>query len=108
MMVAGAIGLQAMSTTMAPSVETIQRDRADTHGVIVNRVLNLAAIARGKTADARFEAIPPEWRTFAYLPFQLRFRFPRLAGWAVALWLALLIALPLEVRFALRAAVARE
>jgi len=54
-------------------------------------------VARGQTDGARFSGLPAEWRTLVYFPFQLRFRFPDLAAWAVAAWLALLLALPIAV-----------
>jgi len=102
--VALAVALQALSTAMAPNVEVIQRERGDTHGVLLNRVVNLAAVARGQVDAPRFAGIPREWRAPYYLPFQLRFRFPRLANWAIAAWWMLVASVPLLVRAICRAA----
>jgi len=33
-----------------------------------------------------FVDTPPEWRTWNFLPSQMAFRYPELAGWAVAAW----------------------
>ena len=88
------IVLQAASTTLAPNLEVLQREAGDRHGVIVNRVVNLSWLALGDDNSPRFRGIPVEWRTLYYFPFQLRFRFPKLAVWAIGVWLALLAALP--------------
>jgi hypothetical protein len=58
--------------------------------------VNLAQIATNRE-DYRFTGIPIEWRTPTYLPFQLRLRFPRVAVWAIAGWMALLLSLPLLI-----------
>jgi hypothetical protein len=87
------IVLQTASTTMAPNVEVLQRDRGYRSGVIAGRAVNLAQIALHENSS-RFEGIPAEWRSLYYFPFQLRFRYPLLANWAIALWLALLACLP--------------
>jgi hypothetical protein len=102
-----AIALQALSTTMVPSVEVDQRALGNPHSVLRNRIANLAAIARGRVDEPRFAGIPREWRTLTYLPFQLRFRFPRLANWAIAGWWILAAAVPALVWAILRGA-ARE
>jgi hypothetical protein len=99
-----AVALQALSTTMAPNVEIIQRERGDAHGVLLNRVANLAAVARGRVDQPRFAGIPAEWRVPYYFPFQLPFRFPRLAKWAIAVWWILVASVPLLVRAICRAA----
>jgi len=89
--------LQAGSTAIAVNLEVIQRDRGYTQGAIWNRAVNLVEIARHREEPARFTGIPIEWRTLYYFPFQLRFRFPSLARWAIATWLALLACLPLLI-----------
>jgi hypothetical protein len=103
-LVAFAVVLQALSTAMAPNVEVIQRERGDPHGVLCNRVANLVAAARGRADEPRFAGIPREWRAPYYFPFQLRFRFPRLANWAAAAWWILVASVPLLVRAICRAA----
>lgn len=65
--------------------------------MIVNRVVNLSKIAFGQETSPRFNGVPIEWPTPYYLPFQLRFRFPKLAVWAIAVWIALLASLPFIV-----------
>lgn len=96
--------LQAASTAIAPNLEILQRGMGYDHGVIWNRAVNLLEIATSSEVPGRFAGVPVEWRTLAYLPFQLRFRFPALARWAIAGWLALLALLPLLVFAILRAA----
>ena len=96
--------LQAASTVIAPNLEVIQRDLGYTHGAIWNRAVNLTQIARDREEPARFQGIPIEWRTLYYFPFQLRFRFPSLARWAIVGWLALLACLPLMILAILREA----
>ncbi|MBZ5725083.1 MAG: hypothetical protein LAP87_08815 [Acidobacteriia bacterium] len=102
--VCAALVLQAASTTLAPNLEVIQRDRGFGHGVIVNRAVNLVEIARNRENGSRFAGVPAEWRSLYYFPFQLRFRFGQLAAWAIGLWMALLAALPLLVFATLRSA----
>jgi len=88
-----AVALQALSTTLSSNVEVAQRDFLhSTHSVLVNRVENFGAVVSGRTSEPRFAGMPPEYRTLVYLPFQLRFRFPDLAKWAVATWWLLLAA----------------
>ncbi|HEV2445392.1 MAG TPA: hypothetical protein VGS58_05700, partial [Candidatus Sulfopaludibacter sp.] len=94
--------VQASSTTLAPNVEVAQRGAGSHAGVLVNRFLNLAELAARGAHSPRFAGLPAAWRTLYYLPFQLRFRFPQLASWAIAGWLALLIALPFAALGALR------
>ncbi|HZT69459.1 MAG TPA: hypothetical protein VFC10_06895 [Terriglobia bacterium] len=96
--------LQASSTAVAPNLEVMQRDLGYRQGVVWNRAVNLAQLAAGREDSARFRGIPEEWRSLYYFPFQLRFRFPRLAKWAMGAWLALLLCLPLLVYATLRAA----
>lgn len=91
------VGLQAVSTTMAPNVEIIQRDAGAPHSVVRNRVANLADVVTGKVDEQRFAGIPKEWRTLNYFPFQLRFRYPRLATWAIAGWWMLVACVPVLV-----------
>jgi len=98
------IVLQAASTVIAPNLEVEQRKLGYDQGVIWNRAVNLVEIARGQEEPGRFAGIPLEWRTLYYFPFQLRFRFPSLAPWAIAGWLALLALLPLLVLATLHAA----
>ena len=94
--------LQASSTVIAPNLEVMQNDLGYTHGAIWNRAVNLTEIARDKEDPARFTGIPVEWQTLYYFPFQLRFRFPSLARGAIAVWLALLVSLPLAILAILR------
>ncbi len=54
-------------------------------------------IATNTENPQRFAGIPIEWRTLTYFPFQLRLRFPRLAAWAIAAWITLLLSLPLLI-----------
>lgn len=96
--------LQAGSTVIAANLEVMQRDLGYTHGAIWNRAVNLAEIALNREEPARFQGIPLEWRTLYYFPFQLRFRFPSLAQWAIGGWLALLVCLPLVILVLLRRA----
>ncbi|MFI5107082.1 MAG: hypothetical protein ACHP79_19330, partial [Terriglobales bacterium] len=105
--VAASILLQAASTTLAPNLEVVQRRMGYDNGVIWNRAVNLVQVARDQEDSGRFTGIPIEWRTLYYFPFQLRFRFPTLAGWAIAGWLALLASLPVLVYATLRIARAR-
>jgi len=102
--VAVAVGLQVVSTTMVSAVEVTQRERGDSHGVLWNRAENLAEAVTGRVEESRFAGIPREWRALTYLPFQLRFRFPRLANWAMAAWWILVVSVPLLVRAVCRAA----
>jgi Dolichyl-phosphate-mannose-protein mannosyltransferase len=102
--VAAAFVLQAASTVIAPNLEVEQRNLGFDRGVLVNRAINLEEIARDREQTARFAGVPEEWRTLYYFPFQLRFRFPMLAWWTIAAWLALLVTLPLVILGTLRAA----
>jgi len=102
--VAAAFVLQAASTMIAPNLEVEQRKLGFDRGVVVNRAINLEQIALDREDPARFTGVPLEWRTLYYFPFQLRFRFPALACWAIAAWLALLATLPLVILGTLRAA----
>jgi hypothetical protein len=77
---------------MAPSLEVIHRDEGSHHSVLGNRAVNLSEVALGRENGPRFRGVPNEWRTLYYLPFQLRLRFPGLAVWAIAAWMALLLA----------------
>jgi 4-amino-4-deoxy-L-arabinose transferase-like glycosyltransferase len=89
-----AVALQVGSTVISPNAEIAQREMGDRHGVLWNRAVNLAQIAVHREDPQRFRGIPVEWRTVAYLPFQLRAQFPRLAAWAMAVWTGLLLLLP--------------
>ena len=100
----GAVILQAASTVIAANLEVMQRDLGYTQGAIWNRAVNLVEIARDREEPARFTGIPIEWRTLYYFPFQLRFRFPALARWAIAAWFALLAGLPLLIVATMRTA----
>lgn len=102
--VIAAVILQASSTVIAANLEVMQRTLGYTQGAIWNRAVNLAEMARDREQPARFAGIPIEWRTLYYFPFQLRFRFPALAGWAIAAWLAMLATLPLVILAILREA----
>jgi Dolichyl-phosphate-mannose-protein mannosyltransferase len=96
-LVTAALLLQASSTVIAPNLEVEQRKHGFNNGVVWNRAINLEQIALDREQPARFAGIPIEWRTLYYFPFQLRFRFPTLARWAIAAWLALLVTLPLVI-----------
>ncbi|MGH9720344.1 MAG: hypothetical protein ACRD8O_09035 [Bryobacteraceae bacterium] len=97
-MIAGAaVVLQASSTMVATNLEVLQREKGHGSAVIWNRAVNLAELATGRDQGPRYDAIPPEWRSLNYFPFQLRFRFPELARWAIAAWVALLLVLPVIV-----------
>jgi hypothetical protein len=98
-----AILVQAASTVMAPNLEVEQRKLGFNRGVVWNRAINLEELALNREQPARFAGVPLEWRTLYYFPFQLRFRFPTLARWAIAAWLALLVTLPLVILATLRA-----
>jgi len=95
--VCASVVLQIASTVISPNTEVVQRERGYTQGVLWNRAVNLAQIARGREDPQRFAGIPVEWRSISYFPFQLRMRFPGLAPWAIAGWLVLLISLPVLV-----------
>jgi len=88
--------LQLSSTVISPNVEVIQRQMGYHGGVLWNRAVNIVEISTNRE-DARFRGIPVESRTLAYFPFQLRFRFPSIAGWAIGAWLILLVSLPVVV-----------
>ena len=103
-LVAASVMLQMASTTMAANIEVNQRSIGLDHGVIWNRGVNLVQLAAGRQEPRRLAGIPPEWRTWAYLPFQLRLRFPELARWAIPAWLGLLACLPALVVLCLRRA----
>lgn len=103
-LVAASVMLQMASTTMAANVEVNQRSLGFDHGVIWNRGINLVQLAAGRQEPRRFAGIPPEWRTWAYLPFQLRLSFPGLSRWAILAWLGLLACLPALVVLCLRRA----
>jgi hypothetical protein len=90
--------LQVASTVLPPNVEVIQRDLGFRKGVLWNRAVNIAEIATNSEEPQRFEQIPVEWRTLYYFPFQLRLRFLRIARWAIAGWLVLLVSLPVLIR----------
>lgn len=102
--VAASFILQAASTVIAPNLEVEQRKLGFDRGVIINRAINLEEISRGREQPARFASVPREWRTLYYFPFQLRFRFPQLARWAIAGWLLLLATLPAVIAGTIRAA----
>ena len=100
--VCASVVLQAASTMLAPSLEVIQRGEGYNDGVLVNRAVNLSEVALGRQNSPRFRGVPMEWRTLYYLPFQLRYQFPGPAAWAIAVWMALLAALPVLAFTALR------
>lgn len=102
--IAGAVVLQIASTVIAANLEVMQREHGISGGAIWNRAVNLVQIATVREDPRRFAGIPAEWRTLYYFPFQLRFRFPTLAPWAIGGWLLLLACLPLLVIAILRAA----
>jgi hypothetical protein len=105
--VAASLLLQAASTALAPNLEVVQRRMGYDNGVVWNRAVNLVQVARDQEGAGRFAGIPMEWRTLYYFPFQLRFRFPTLAAWAIGGWLALLALLPFLVSAMLQTARAR-
>jgi hypothetical protein len=89
--------LQAASTVISPNVEVIQRNMGLRQGVLWNRAINIAQIATNTENPQRFTGIPIEWRTLTYFPFQLRLRFPRIAVWGIAVWMAMFISLPVLI-----------
>jgi hypothetical protein len=91
-LVIGSVMLQAASTAVAPNLEVLQREMGYSHGVIVNRGLNLLDLAEDREIRGS-DRIPAEWRSLYYFPFQLRFRFPGLAKPAIALWIVTLACL---------------
>jgi hypothetical protein len=99
--VAVSVIIQAASTMISPNAEIIQKQMGYGKAVIWNRAVNLVQLASGNEDSHRFTGIPIEWRSPNYLPFQLRFRFPRLARWAIAGWVVLLVCLPFLVGAAL-------
>jgi hypothetical protein len=103
-LLAASVVLQCSSTAIAPGLEVSQRERGFGAGVVWNRAGNLAALAASNNDPARFRNIPVEWRSLYYLPFQLRFRFPHLAVWAIRGWLILVLCLPPLVIAILRSA----
>lgn len=101
-LVGASILLQVALTTLPPNLEARQGRRGIGMNLIADRAINLFQIAFHRENPARFARIPVEWRTLYYLPFQLRFRFPQLAGWAIAIWGILLISAPFLVIAVLR------
>lgn len=95
--VAASVVLQVASTALYANVEIAQRVAGLDYGVISNRGLNIAQLAAGRLDPRRWADMPPEWVNWAYLPFQLRLRFPQLARWAVLAWSGLAICLPVFV-----------
>ena len=98
------VALQLASTAIAPNLEVMQRDLGDYHGVLWNRAINLRELTEGDGTDSRFQTVPPEWSSLYYLPFQLRFRFQKIAPWGIGAWLALACGLPILVASTLRCA----
>ena len=96
-LVLASVPLQCASTVISPNVEVIQRNIGSRQGVLWNRAVNIAQIAANSEDPKRFTGIPIEWRTLTYFPFQLRLRFPRLAAWGIAGWVALLLSLPVLI-----------
>ena len=103
-LVAASVILQAASTAIAPNLEVEQRRLGYDRGVVWNRAVNIYQISLDRQEPSRFNGIPIEWRTLYYLPFQLRFRFPALARWAIPAWLALSASVPFVVFAILRTA----
>ena len=97
MVVAASVVLQAASTAISPQMEFQQKSMGFGNLVMWNRAVNLTQMVTAREDARRIAGIPIEWRSLNYLPFQLRFRFPRLARWAIAGWLLLLFSLPLVV-----------
>ena len=95
--VLASVVLQCASTVISPNVEVIQRNIGLQHGVLWNRLVNIAQIATNTEDPNRFTGIPVEWRTLSYFPFQLRLRFPHLAVVATAGWAVLFLFLPVLI-----------
>jgi len=93
-LVIASVVLQAASTAISPQMEFQQKSMGYGKAVIWNRAVNLEQLATGRQEPARIAGIPIEWRSLNYLPFQLRFRFPGLARWAILAWLGVLACLP--------------
>jgi hypothetical protein len=98
------IVLQIASTALSPNLEVIQRDIGYNRGVVWNRTVNLVELSSRTPDPARFRGIPAEWRSLYYFPFQLRFRYPRVAVWSIRAWWVLALCLPFLVISVLRAA----
>ncbi|MCU0248152.1 MAG: hypothetical protein MUC42_16410, partial [Bryobacter sp.] len=82
--------LQLSSLALVVGVEWAQALRARIPGEISLRFSNMWMVWTGEAADsAVFVNMPPEWRTWNFLPSQMAFRYPELAGWAIAAWLVL-------------------
>lgn len=88
------IALQALSTTMSPNLEYMQKSSGYGRAVIVNRVENLSVLVQHRENGPRLSAFPPEWRILTYFPFQLTLRFPRISAYVIAVWWMLLLAIP--------------
>lgn len=79
--------LQLSSLALVVGVEWAQALQARIPGGISLRFANMWLIWTGEAANsAVFVNTPPEWRTWNFLPFQMAFRYPELAGWAIAAW----------------------
>ena len=102
--VIASVVLQAASTVISPQMEIVQKSTGYGNAVVWNRIVNLEQLATGRQEPGRIRGLPVEWTSLYYLPFQLRFRFPVLARWAIGLWLAVLVSLPCLVAYALACA----
>ncbi len=81
------LALQLSSLALVVGVEPAQAMKARIPGEISLRFANMWMVWTGEAAQsAVFVDTPPEWRTWNFLPFQMAFRFPDLAGWAIAAW----------------------
>jgi len=96
-LVFASVVLQCASTVISPNVEVNQRNMGFSQGVLCNRAVNIAQIARSREDPRRFVGIPVEWRTLTYFPFQLRLRFPGVASWGIAVWMVLFLAVPVLI-----------
>lgn len=86
-LIAWSLALQLASLALVATIEWRQEVRFKFDSAIPARLVNIWCVWSGEAATAAaFDGFPPEWRTWNLLPFQLRFRHPELARWAVAAW----------------------
>lgn len=97
--------LQLSSLAVIMTVELRQSHAAHLPETIGMRFLNIWLIWKGESAQSDlFLNLPPEWRTWNFLPFQMKLRYPELARYAVFLWWVLWAAWAAQAMLLLRAA----
>jgi hypothetical protein len=88
--VAWSVLLQLASLPVIMSIEVYQAFYCELEDSISMRLLNIWLVWTGESTNSPlFMSTPQEWRTWNFLPFQMRLRYPELARWAVAMWWAL-------------------